>query len=368
MKTYFKLLTLFIGISFVSCNPEETTETLNASFEIPIEDVFIGNTVSFSNTSNGTNQNTVYRWAFGDGNVSTQKNPTHVYREIGSGTYEVNLTVSNNGFESSFFKQIPINYTDVINGRKTLLEKLAEQKILTCAHRGAHENNAENSLSSIEEAIKEEIEMVEIDIRQSKDGHLVLMHDETLERTTSGSGNVSNYTLEELAQFQLKNNRGVVINEKIPTLKEVLVLSRGKMYFNFDISDDKVSFERVYEVVKQYGMIKQALFYTQGVNVTKIALNKDRDVIAMPIINNEDRLSQYEIIENVKVVHFQSQTFNQTLVNRAKAKGWYIFMNAYINSSKTPLDDNYGEVNRINALAGNIIQTDHPVLVKKHLK
>jgi hypothetical protein len=114
-------------------------------------------------------------------------------------------------------------------------------------------------------------------------------------------------------------------------------------------------------------MIKQSLFYTQGLNVTKTALNKDLDVIAMPIINNEDRLSQYEVIDNVKVVHFQSQTFNQAFVNRAKAKGWYIFMNAYVNTSKSPLDDNYNEVNRIRTLAGNIIQTDYPVLVKKHL-
>lgn len=368
MKSYFKFLFLFISISFFNCNPsDEPIEIASASFELQSEVVFIGNIVSFTNTSSGTNQSTVFGWDFGDGTTSTQKTPTHIYTEINNGVYKIELKVSNDGNETSFSKEISVNYTDVITGRKTLLEKLAEQKILTCAHRGAHENNSENSLASIEKAIEEGIEMVEIDVRQSKDGHLILMHDETLDRTTNASGNVSDYALEELNQFNLKNSRGVLTNEKIPTLKEVLVLGRGKMYFDLDISDGKVSFERIYQVVKQYGMIKQSLFYTQGVSTTKSALNKDPDVIAMPIINNEDRLSQYEVIDNVKVVHFQSQTFNQALVDRAKAKGWYIFMNAYTNSSNSPLDDNYNEVNRIRALAGNIIQTDFPVLVKEYL-
>lgn len=368
MKTYLNFLYLFISITIFSCDSTDSAiSNLTASFELLSEEVFIDNAVSFTNTSSGLEQSTVYSWDFGDGKTSSQKNPTHIFTEIGDGIYEVALKVSNNGRENSFSKEITVNYTDEITGRKTLLEKLATQKILTCAHRGYHENNSENSLTSIEEAIKEEIEMVEIDIRQSKDGHLILMHDETLNRTTNATGKVRDYTLEELNQFKLKNNRGVVTNEKIPTLKEALVVGRGKIYFDLDISDGKVSFESIYQVVKQYGMIKQVLFYTQGLSVTKSALNKDSDIIAMPIINDENRLSQYEVMDNVKVVHFQSQTFNQALVNRAKAKGWYIFMNAYINSSKSPLDDNYNEVNRIITLAGNIIQTDYPVLVKEHL-
>ena len=115
-------------------------------------------------------------------------------------------------------------------------------------------------------------------------------------------------------------------------------------------------------------MIKQSLFYTQGVSITKSALNKDPDIIAMPVISDEDRLNQFENNSLIKVAHFQSQTFNQNFVTRAKAKGWYIFMNAYVNSTKSPLDDNYDEINKISNLGGNIIQTDYPVLVKQHVK
>ena len=278
------------------------------------------------------------------------------------------LKVSNSETKNSFTKEITIAFTENINGRKSLIEKLGENKILTCAHRGHQENSPENSLKSIQDAINEGIEMAEIDIRQTKDGKFVLMHDSTLDRTTNGSGDVTDYTLQELKLLKLKDSRGVLTSEQIPTLQEALNLGRGEIYFDLDISNDKVSFDRIYPVVKQYGMIKQSIFYTQGVSITQSALNKDENVLAMPVISDENRLSLFENDTRIKVAHFQSQTFNQNFVIRAKSKGWYIFMNAYINTTKKPLDDNYEEVNRISNLAGNIIQTDFPVLVKEHLK
>jgi glycerophosphoryl diester phosphodiesterase len=369
MKFYSKFLGALFLLILNSCSPDEVTTTpVNASFEIQQSEYFVDEPINFSNTSSGIDESTVFSWDFGDGTTSTQKNPTHIYTEIGNGIYKIELRVSNDGNQSIIEKEISISYSSDISGKIPLIEKLAENKILTCAHRGNHENSPENSLKSIQDAIDEEIEMVELDIRQTKDGKFVLMHDSTLERTTNGNGNVSDYTLEELKQLQLKDNSGVLINEEIPTLQEALNLGRGKIYFNLDISDNKVSFDRIYPVVKQYGMIKHSLFYTQGVDITKSALNKDPDVIAMPIISDEDRLNQFENNNQIKVAHFQTQTFNQSFVNRAKAKGWYIFMNAYINTEIVPDDDNYGQVDRINLLDGNIIQTDYPVLVKQYLK
>ena len=368
-----KFYSTFFGVLFLlilnSCGSDEViTNPVNASFEIQQSEYFVDEQIRFTNTSSGIDTNSVFEWNFGDGNTSTSKNPIYTYTSIGEGTYTIVLKVSNSETISDFTKEISIVFSGNISGRTTLIEKLADTKILTCAHRGNHNNAPENSLKSIQDAINEAIEMVEIDIRQTKDGKFVLMHDSTLDRTTNGSGDVSDFTLAELQQLKLKDNRGVLTNEEIPALQEALVIGRGKIYFDLDISNNKVSFDRIYPVVKQYGMIKQSLFYTQGVSVTKSALNKDADVIAMPVISDEDRLSQFENNSLVKVAHFQSQTFNQNLVSRAKAKGWYIFMNAYVNTTKTPVDDNYDEIDKISNLGGNIIQTDSPVLVKEHLK
>ncbi|WP_159951350.1 glycerophosphodiester phosphodiesterase family protein [Polaribacter septentrionalilitoris] len=368
MKPYSKFLGILFFLILNACGSDEPIiNQVNASFEIEQSEYFANEPIRFSNTSSGIGTNSVFEWDFGDGNTSTNKNPTHSYAAIGEGTYTILLKVSNGNNESSFTKDITIAFTENIVGRKSLVEKLGENKILTCAHRGNQNNAPENSLKSIQDAINEEIEMVEIDIRQTKDGKFVLMHDSALERTTNGSGNVSDFTLVELQKLKLKDNRGVLTSEKIPTLQEALNLGRGKIYFDLDMSNNKVSFDRIYPVVKQYGMIKQSIFYTQGVSITQSALNKDENVIAMPVISNENRLSQFEDDSRIKVAHFQSQTFNQNFVSRAKAKGWFIFMNAYINTTKTPLDDNYAEVDKISNLGGNIIQTDNPVLIKEHL-
>ena len=360
---------LFLLLLFLSCSSEEgEINNIVASFEISSNQVLIGDVIKFNNTSSANSSTTIYEWNFGDGNTSIEKSPTHIYSSIGNGILMVELKLIDGSQESNSVQEITLSFSNDLINRKTLTEKLSDTKILTCAHRGNHNNAPENSLKSIQDAIDKQIEMVEIDVRQTKDGKFVLMHDSTLERTTNGSGNVSDYTLEELKQLKLKDNRGVITNEKVPTLQEAFVLGRGKIYFDLDISNDKVSFDRIYPVVKQYGMIKQSLFYTQGVSITKSALNKDADVIAMPVISDEDRLNQFENNSLVKVAHFQSQTFNQNFVTRAKAKGWYIFMNAYVNTTKSPLDDNYNEIDKISNLGGNIIQTDFPVLVKEHLK
>ena len=203
-------------------------------------------------------------------------------------------------------------------------------------------------------------------ITKTNDGKLVLMHDETIDRTTDGSGDVSSYTLQDIQKFKLKNSNGVLTNEKVPSLKEVLAITRGKVYIDLDISK-KASFDKVYPVVKQFGMLKQVLFYSSKLDVIKTMLNKDSEVIAMPIIDGNDRFGDYENLQNIKVVHYTNDSFNQTLVDKAKAKGWYIFMNAYVNTPTTPDDDNYNQVDKVSTLAGNIIQTDHAVLVKKHL-
>jgi glycerophosphoryl diester phosphodiesterase len=369
MKSYSKFFGIVFFLILNACGSDEPIiNQVNASFEIQESDYFVNQLINFSNTSSGINANSVYEWDFGDGNNSTDKSPTHSYSTIGEGTYMILLKVSNGESESSFTKEITIAFTENIVGRKSLVEKLGENKILTCAHRGNQNNAPENSLKSIQDAMDTQIEMVEIDIRQTKDGKFILMHDSTLERTTNGSGNVSDFTLIELQELKLKDNRGVLTSERIPTLKQALNLGRGKIYFDLDMSNNKVSFDRIYPVVKQYGMIKQSVFYTQGVSITQSALNKDENVIAMPVISNEDRLNQFENDNRIKVAHFQSQTFNQNFVTRAKAKGWFIFMNAYVNTTKSPLDDNYAEVDNISNLEGNIVQTDFPVLIKEHLK
>ena len=353
-------------LNAMSCGSEESNEPkLKASFYVQNEVAFVGTEVYFIDESTGTTENTLYTWNFGDGNSSTLKSPSHTYLEIGTGFYEVVLTLKSGAKSNVIKKTINVSLTNDIEGRKSLIEKLADTSIITCAHRGNHNLSPENSIGSINDAITEGIGMIEIDIRETRDGKLVLMHDASIDRTTNGAGKVSDYTLAELQEFKLYHN-GFLTNEIVPSLEEALVVSRGKIYMDLDISK-KASFERVYPIVKQFGMLKQVLYYSSKLEVIKTMLNKDSDVIAMPIIDGDDRFNEYANLNGIKVVHYTNDSFYQRLVEEAKARGWYIFMNAYVNTTTVPVDDNYAQVDRIIDLAGNIIQTDTPVLVQNYL-
>lgn len=96
-------------------------------------------------------------------------------------------------------------------------------------HRGAAGLVAENTLESVKEALHFKVDGIEIDIHQCRSGELVVIHDETLERTTNGKGEVSDFTLQELRQFSTEE--GFLI----PTLQEVLALIDGRSELNIEL-------------------------------------------------------------------------------------------------------------------------------------
>lgn len=90
-------------------------------------------------------------------------------------------------------------------------------------HRGAAGYEPENTLLSFEKAINIGVDWIEFDLHRSADGHLVVIHDDTVDRTTDGHGNVSDMTLEELKR--LDAGKG----QQIPTFQEVIDLAKGRV-------------------------------------------------------------------------------------------------------------------------------------------
>jgi glycerophosphoryl diester phosphodiesterase len=83
--------------------------------------------------------------------------------------------------------------------------------------------------------------LLEVDPRMTKDGEIVLHHDPTLERTTTGSGRLADFTLAELKQLRLKDKQGKPTEFQIPTLDEALVWARGKAVLVLDQKDVPVA-------------------------------------------------------------------------------------------------------------------------------
>ena len=105
-----------------------------------------------------------------------------------------------------------------------------------CAHRGASGHAPENTLAAFRLAWKMGAEMCELDVQQTADDRLVVMHDSTLERTTSGSGNLWEMTLAELQRYDAGSWHDKKFSgEPPPALEQVIALARGKMKLNIEI-------------------------------------------------------------------------------------------------------------------------------------
>ena len=101
--------------------------------------------------------------------------------------------------------------------------------IKVTGHRGAAGLEPENTLRSIRRAIDLGVDRVEVDVRVTRDGRLVVIHDETVDRTTNGHGYVNELTLDEIRK--LNAGKG----EKVPTLEEVLEITKGKVELQIEL-------------------------------------------------------------------------------------------------------------------------------------
>src|SRR5512132_4150501 len=96
---------------------------------------------------------------------------------------------------------------------------------LLAAHRGGAALWPENSLLAFRNAIALGADFIEFDVHPSRDGELVVVHDPTLDRTTSGAGPVKDRTLAELKALRLKDRAGALTAESVPTLDEVVAVA-----------------------------------------------------------------------------------------------------------------------------------------------
>ncbi len=109
--------------------------------------------------------------------------------------------------------------------------------MLNIAHRGASGTFPENTLSAFRAAIEAGADMCELDVQLTRDGAVVVIHDDTVERTTDGNGEVAKLTLEELKRLDAgaKFKGGAIKGERIPTLDEVFEITGGKCGLNIEL-------------------------------------------------------------------------------------------------------------------------------------
>lgn len=262
---------------------------------------------------------------------------------------------------------------------------VAQNKVMVAAHRGDWRNAPENSLLAFKYAAAMGVDIVELDLNKTKDGVVVIMHDQTIDRTTDGKGKPSDYTFDEIRKFGLRNGLGRVTGNPIPTLKEVmLALKNTNAKVNLDKSYPY--YREAYAILKETGTLDKAIFKAE---VTYEELKQKYpeligSITYMPIVNL-DKANAKQIItdylKNMKPYAFElnfkqdtSQVLhNNTFITKTGTKIWLNSLWASLDAGHD--DDTAVEQNNkkdswdwlINHGA-TIIQTDRPKLMIDYLK
>ena len=122
--------------------------------------------------------------------------------------------------------------------------------MLKIGHRGAKGYEPENTLIGFEKALALGVDQIELDIHLSADGEIMVIHDETIDRTTNGSGCVNSLTCTELQQFRIREQ------QYIPTLIEVLDLIDRKCSVNIEIKSTNLA-DKLVTVLEQFIIEKE---------------------------------------------------------------------------------------------------------------
>lgn len=116
--------------------------------------------------------------------------------------------------------------------------------VLNIAHRGDSGNFPENTIAAFRAAAEAGADMCELDVQATRDGVVVVMHDETVDRTTDGRGTVAALTLAGIKRLDAGSWRGASFaGERVPTLEEVFAAVRGRLGLNIEIKEGAVERE-----------------------------------------------------------------------------------------------------------------------------
>lgn len=257
------------------------------------------------------------------------------------------------------------------------------QRVLVVSHRGDWRNAPENSIPAMLNCVAMGVDMVEIDLHMTKDGHLVLMHDKKVDRTTNGKGEVKNLTLAEIKQLRLRNGMGRVTTVQVPTMEEVFAALKGKVLINVDKGYDY--FDEVYAAARRMDMVDQIVIKAKG-RLQKIQKEKG-DVIQksifMPIVHldvdsAEQVLDEFLAIRPVAVeCCFKTVTPTvERLLKKIDDAGVKVWINTLWPSLNGGHDDDRAVIDgdpdgawgwALNHYA-QFLQTDRPALLIEYLK
>lgn len=171
------------------------------------------------------------------------------------------------------------------------------QAALISAHRGGgdYPGYPENCIASFEWLAKQMPVIIECDISMTRDSVLIMMHDDTYNRTTTGSGRVSDSVFAYSQTLTLKDNKGTMTSFTIPTLDNVLKWGKQKVAFTLDVKRG-VPFEKVIALVRKYGAEKYAAIITYNAKDAALVNQLAPEVMISVTIRNKEEYERHKAL------------------------------------------------------------------------
>lgn len=178
-------------------------------------------------------------------------------------------------------------------GLQALFRYTGDPLPLVSAHRGGPQAEyPENCIATFQNTLQHTFAILEIDPRYTKDGAIVVIHDATLQRTTTGSGPVAERTLEELKALRLKDTTGAATEFQIPTLDEVLRWARGRTILVLDQKTVPVA-ARV-KKIEEHRAESYAMLIVYTFKDVQACYKLNKDIMMEVMIPNREKFQQFD--------------------------------------------------------------------------
>lgn len=229
--------------------------------------------------------------------------------------------------------------------------------VLAVGHRGTVRFAPENTAAAFRKAVELGVDLIEMDVRETKDGHLVIMHDATVDRTTNGKGEVADLTLEEIKRLDAGAWFGPQFaGERVPTLDEALAAIEGRALPDIDFKAGTP--EKLVAALARRQLLGKVTLYCGDWDLLRRTLEVSPKFLLRPTAPKG--LTGLPVLMqafNPPIVNMNWREFSERLIVETHLAGAKAFVNTL-----GPNDTEFGMLQAIQAGA-DYIQSDRPDLL-----
>lgn len=241
------------------------------------------------------------------------------------------------------------------------LKNLGANRVKVAHHRGAGRYAPENTLEALEKSVRLGADFVEFDIQTTADGGFVVMHDRTLQRTTSIAGQVRDKTLTEISTYSAGAWFGVSFAKaSVPTLDEYLV-AVSKTNLELYVDAKSIPPEALAKALQKHGLVERSVVY-QGADYLEKLREINPQIRRMPPLRDPEKIEA--VVRQVKPYAFDTAwtVLSKPLIDRCHALGVKVFSDSIGSHEQISDYQNAAE------MGIDLIQSDQPVKVLRALE